>query len=401
MTWSTDLQQASFRNIEFECIQTSESVSKSLAIQQSPYSNKAIIEDMGKDAQKISLRIFLAGENYLLYLNALVAAFTLTGKGELIHPIHGIKNVQVANWNIVHDTETVDGCNLDVDFVESEAKETVLFVPTVSIEIDTQTLLNDPISALQAELERLKHKDSNLFFKTINRIRNGLQKARQILGIARSTVDNILSPSSWVVGLVDDVVRLATFEFTDISAINKWQSIASRLKRVGQIFNDNDSSNDSSALKQLWRSVTVTASASAAQAIVNQTKQSLVKNDVINITPIDLAIIRQQVRTDIQTAINAEREVLQEDANISNIDPASQVAQYKNLATIIHNQIQALIETRPPIHTTPILLHCTAHWLAHQLYGDMRRAEEIKRLNPTVLNFALVQSGMELITYAR
>ncbi|RYL25157.1 Mu-like prophage major head subunit gpT family protein [Acinetobacter piscicola] len=137
------------------------------------------------------------------------------------------------------------------------------------------------------------------------------------------------------------------------------------------------------------------------QAIVQQTKLDTAQNKVVNITPIDLAVIRQQVRTDIQQAIVAERAITQEQATISNIDPAAQVAQYKVLATTVHDQIQALIETRPPIRTTPILLHCTAHWLAHQLYGDMNRAEEIKRLNPTVLNFALVQTGTELITYAR
>lgn len=401
MAWTTDLQQASFRNIEFECIQTSESVSKALAIQQSPYSNKALIEDMGKDAEKISLRIFLSGENYLLYLNALIAAFTLTGEGELIHPIHGIKKVFVANWNIVHNTETVDGCDLDVEFVEAEAKERALFTPTVDIEINTQTFFYTPASALANELGQLKNKDPNAFFKVINRIRNGLQKARQILGVVRSTVDNILSPPDWAVGLVDDVVRLATFEFTDISAISKWQSLSNRLKRVGQIFDDKDSTNDSPAFKQMWRAVTIASSASAAQAIVQQTKLDTTQNKVVNITPIDLAVIRQQVRTDIQKAINTERTITQEQATISNIDPVTQVAQYKVLATTLHDQIQALIETRPPIRTTPILLHCTAHWLAHQLYGDMNRAEEIKRLNPAVLNFALVHSGMGLMTYAR
>ena len=401
MAWTNDLQQASFRNIKFECIQTSESVSKTLAIQQSPYSNKAQIEDMGTDAEKISLRIFLSGENYLVYLNALIAAFTLTGEGELIHPIHGIKNVYVANWNIVHNTETVDGCDLDVEFVEAEAKERPLFVPTVDIEINTQTFFYIPATALANELEQLKNKDPNAFFKVVNRIRSGLQKARQILGVVRSTVDNILSPPSWAVGLVDDVVRLATFEFTDISAISKWQSLSNRLKRVGQIFDDKDSSNDSPAFKQLWRAVIVASSATAAQAIVKQTKFDTAQNKVVNITPIDLAVIRQQVRADIQKAIVTERAITQEQATLSNIDPAAQVAQYKVLATTVHDQIQALIEIRPPIRTTPILLHCTAHWLAHQLYGDMSRAEEIKRLNPTVLNFAVVQSGMELITYAR
>lgn len=162
----------------------------------------------------------------------------------------------------------------------------------------------------------------------------------------------------------------------------------------------------SPAFKQLWRAVSLASNAAIVQTIVKQTRSNLSKNQTQQestfvMTPSDLAVIRKQVRKDIQAAINAEREITQEQAKQSNIDPALQVAQYKTLANDVHEQIQALIETRPPIRNTPVLLPCTAHWLAHQLYGDMSRAEEIKHLNPTVVNFAVLRSGMELITYAR
>jgi prophage DNA circulation protein len=173
-----------------------------------------------------------------------------------------------------------------------------------------------------------------------------------------------------------------------------------RVKRVSKIF-ENDDEIDSPAFKQLWRSVSVASSVAAAQAIVKQTRTDMSQNRDVKVTPIDLAIVRRQVRKEIKQAIATEREITQSQALQSNIDPALQVARYKTLASDVHDQIQALIETRPPIRNTPILLPCTTHWLAHQLYGDMNRAEEIKRLNPTIFNLATLQSGMELITYAR
>lgn len=41
------------------------------------------------------------------------------------------------------------------------------------------------------------------------------------------------------------------------------------------------------------------------------------------------------------------------------------------------------------------------HWLAHQLYQDFTRAEEIRRLNPDLQNPASLLGGMEITIYAR
>lgn len=202
MGWKTELQQASFRGVLFECTSTNDSTAKALAVQQAPYSNDAIVEDMGNDAEKISLRIFLAGDDYLIYLDALKTAFAFTAQGELVHPIYGIKNVNVQNWNVVHNTETVDGCDIDVDFIVAKAERKTLFIPrTLPPEIVYTHVILTPAAALQSELEQLKDKDPSLFFKVVNRIRNGLQTARRILGTVRSTIDNILSPPDWAVGL--------------------------------------------------------------------------------------------------------------------------------------------------------------------------------------------------------
>ncbi|MDA4859857.1 multidrug DMT transporter, partial [Acinetobacter baumannii] len=79
----------------------------------------------------------------------------------------------------------------------------------------------------------------------------------------------------------------------------------------------------------------------------------------------------------------------------------TQIQVYKDVAAQIQDQIQELIETRPPITKTQVPVPCTLHWLAHYLYGDMRRAEEIRRLNPDLINPAALQVGMELTIYAR
>lgn len=395
MGWSTELQQASFRGITFECISTTDSFNKSLAVHQSPYSNDAEIEDVGVDPNKIGLKIFLSGDNYLEYLNALITAFVATGEGELIHPIHGIKNVQALSWNVNHDTETVDGCIVDAEFLVAKAEKKQLFVPVAYI--DTASVLEIPATSFKKELEILKSLNPNKFFTVVNNIQNGLKKARQILGTIRSTVDNILSPKKWATDLVNDVVSLVTFDLTDISALSKWRTIADRIKRISKTFDDDESS--SGTLKQLWRAVTVSASVAVVKEILSKTRSEIVSDNTSSMSPIELAIIRQHVRKEIQHVIDEERASIT--ATLSDNNQSLQIAEYKKIALTVFDQVQELIETRPPITTVKIEQVCTAHWLAHKLYGDYTRAIEIKRLNPSIVNFAVLQAGMEITCYAR
>lgn len=61
-----------------------ESGSKSLAVKQAPYSNKANVEDLGNNPLKISIEAIFSGENYKIEMDALWAALVATGSGELI-----------------------------------------------------------------------------------------------------------------------------------------------------------------------------------------------------------------------------------------------------------------------------------------------------------------------------
>lgn len=92
MGWDTDLQDASFRGVHFECTSVDDGMSKTLAIKQAPYSNKASIEDMGNEPLRYSINAIYSGSDYKQSMDALIAALSATGAGELIHPIHGIMN---------------------------------------------------------------------------------------------------------------------------------------------------------------------------------------------------------------------------------------------------------------------------------------------------------------------
>ena len=415
MGWKDDLQDASFRGVQFECTSTNESGSKSLAVKQAPYSNKANVEDLGNNPLKISIEAIFSGENYKIEMDALWAALVATGSGELIHPVHGVMQVYAESYQIGHVAEDVDTCKISIEFIQAEDKERSLFIPvTVSQQIDLINIVSAPASMLQTVLKKLQEFDPKKYFTFVTKIRNGINTARKFLGSVKSAVENVLSPD-WIVGLIDDATRLATFD-TNISAISKWRDVFKRVQRFEKLFQNDD--DTPKVMQQTWRAVQVATAVAVTQQVVATVRKEMAENKTVSFTPVELAVIRQANRKLIQQAINSERALIaaataaqNNNAGITVEDdaPASelifiamtQIQVYKQLADQIHLQIQELIEVRPPITTTNVLVPCTLHWLAHALYGDMDRADEIRRLNPDLQNPAILRTGMELTVYAR
>ncbi|MGQ1501244.1 DNA circularization protein [Acinetobacter baumannii] len=391
MGWDTDLQDASFRGVQFECTSTKDASSKTLAIKQAPYSDQAEIEDMGNEPRRISIQAVYTGSDYLTWVNALESALLATGSGELIHPVFGVQQVNVVNHQVDHDAENPDFCSISIEFIKAKAEKRELFVPVaVPEKIATTTIIDAPASALESALEKLKIADSDKLFSTVNTIRNGIDQARTYLGVAKQAIEDVLSPADWIVGLVDDVTKLVTFD-TNISALSKWRDVVHRVERFENLFQNDD---DSPELQRVWRSTHTASQVAIAQQVVSTTRSEMANNQEISFTPVDLALVRKKTREVLQQAIREERA-------INTFESITQIQVYKDVAAQIQDQIQELIETRPPITKTQIPVPCTLHWLAHYLYGDMSRADEIRRLNPDLINPAALQVGMELTIYAR
>ena len=395
MGWATELQDASFRGVQFECTSTNEAVSKSLAVKQAPYSNDAEVEDMGNNPANISINAVYAGDDYKTWHDALVAALLETGPGELIHPIHGIMQVNVVDYSVDHNAENVDSCTISIKFIQAKDKKRQLFIPVaVPEEIYTEDIIDAPASALEQYLKKLQVLDQNQFFDAVNNISNGINTFRDGLNLAKTAIENVLAPADFIVGLVDDVSGLVTFD-ANISALSKWRDLVHRVQRFEKLFQNDKSSPQ---LQQLWRATQVASTVAITQKVIENVRTELAENKESSLTPIDLAVIRQNNRQQIQAAINTEREQIATELNETAV---SQIQVYKETADQLHLQIQELIEIRPPVTKTIITVPCTLHWLAHQLYEDMSRASEICRLNPDLINPAVLRPGMELTVYAR
>ena len=205
-----------------------------------------------------------------------------------------------------------------------------------------------------------------------------------------------------LVGLIDDITNILTFD-TNISAISKWRDLNNRTKNISSFFKSDDEDTPAE-LNDLAKTLDTAASVAVTQSVINNIQRELVENKgtssngyikETSLTPDDLAVIRQQNRNTINESISYER------SKINSMEAIAQVKEYKALADQVHLQIQSLIDVRPNLTKTTILVPCTMHWLSHYLYDDMSRAAEIRRLNPLIQNLSLLEKGMEVSVYAR
>jgi len=99
MTWKEDLswgkQQASFNGAKFWIDQHEWVPSRRTIVHKIPGQEYAFVQDLGRDTNEWEIRAFVFGDEYNKDRDAMVAALTKKGSGELVHPFHGIKRVAI------------------------------------------------------------------------------------------------------------------------------------------------------------------------------------------------------------------------------------------------------------------------------------------------------------------
>jgi prophage DNA circulation protein len=415
MGWATDLLDASFRGVPFECLSDKNKRDYILAISQSPFSNAAKIVPMGADVADINIFVIINGDDYKSQLDALLEALDVIGSGELIHPIYGIMNVYPLGREVSHSPELIDGCMVSISFKAAPVESTgAIFTPSPDAQLGLDTLvLEVPTARLQQLMDQLPFAgDLSALSELSNNIGNAVAQVHRAIGVVTTTIDDFTNPPDWIAGLLADVTGLTDGFLPGAGALAAWRAIASKIGSIDESFSALFSSGSGSAspampepLQQVSRTLAVGGMIAAAQAVI------VGEFDTPTLTPPELARIRDDVRIAIQTAINAERAVAAA-IRASGVLPSStphsvplqtvvQVTALKQAAASIQSQFQALIERRPPFTTRLVPLLCCSRWLAHRLYADHTRATELVRLNPQIANSALLYAGMAVHAYAQ
>ncbi|MDK3025583.1 DNA circularization N-terminal domain-containing protein [Cupriavidus taiwanensis] len=421
MSWSENLQDASFRGVVFDCLRTQDSAPRDVASHEYPYLDGEDSEDLGRKARRLSITAVFFGADYEARLQAFLRACDEAGPGELIHPVYGsIPRAQLRDYQVTHDAETPDYCTVDLSFTEA-ATGNPFFVqqlPTQAAQAAGQladVAHSNGTEVFAAALEGLRGLKGNL--SRLNALRGvmtgTLANIRRLvqgyIGTALDLVDYPRAFSADVMGMLRRLVDLRSFDRT--SVVSDWKSLASQFNQIvllpsqvagGAVASTDSGSAATGDIKPIpsqpedVAKVTAVLQASTAAMLAMTASEILAgEADALTLSPIDVELIANDARTAIQAAIEAHR-------TLYPVEAARPVTEaLKDAALGVQTAAMAVINARPPLIRRSVDAAGNLHLVAFHWYGDYARADELARLNPQLRNPNFLNAGDVLNAYAR
>lgn len=403
MAWQENLYDASFRGVEFEYFGVDDSQDKALATHQTPYANDADIHDMGNNPKNISMTALVEGVDYEKALEDLLNALDAKGSGELVHPVFGAQEAICASYRVKHDSDIVDGCTIELQFITSGSKRNIQhFIPEPLPAADNaadsiiMSVPAEELAVYQEQLDAIGTDAAIVQSRSIpEQIRSKLREVRTNLGTNLVRVDDLLNPPVWLGSIVGDVDSIVKMLPLDYDPMNNWRRLFNRIKAIGDVFSDSD-------VLPLRRTGQVLPAAMTSRGVIEILKEEQ-RNPTL--TPSDLIAINDEARQQIQEAIDQVRadDSTQNDQSLPvvNTDITPIIRDLKKAAAQLQSLTDATINSRPPLVTHTVTVPCTWRLLAHLLYADYTRADELSRLNRGLVDASVIDAGIQVSCYAQ
>lgn len=448
MAWNLTLQNASFRGVPFEVEAVEDRGDNALVLHEYPWRSGAEVENMGRKARVIPITALFWGVAYEAKLKALVAAFEEEGPGELIHPVFGSVSVAVRSWRIRHSAERHDYAELSFEAVEA-ATDAPFFGAESSRSLAEQALdavtsgLEEALGLAGGELGKTLGRWAQEAARLKARVDLELQGVINVLDAGREAVRSVLSytdtPSAFMAdalavvrGARADAQSASSSVLSAFSALSRALPLpsltadeAARQYAVGaNAYGPSWVSGPQSALAgraearralRVPRPAPVSPEPPAAGSARTPRGQAVVyvillclreladaagtalKDDMAApaLTPNEIESLAGNVRARLDDALSYAAAALPSGA-VHAVTNA-----LRSAARGIQQLAEAALNARPPLATHVAEKACNFHALAHRLYGDFSRADELRRINPQVKNPNFIAKGQELLVYAR
>lgn len=400
----------------FECVSTSDTLSRALVEHSYPYREGAEVEDMGANATRISLRAIFWGENYERGMLAFLEAIAATGAGELSHPIYGRRRVQVASCRDTFDAESPDSVQFEVEFVESLTREPFFHVSTPEAKLDAVyaetdaayaqasqpfalSLATISASGLLSRLEGVRALASG-YLEQFRREVNGLQSAgldvllfpQSFMGDVRRAMQSVVAMQS----AFQSVFAPAQSSAGAASPVTGFESVASGLAAMSAPIAPGMAYANGSSVPAQDAAVIAAAVSLVSALVLCEAAQAVFAVELATpaATPAQLEYIANTARAALQQQIATQRALYP----LEQSRPV--VEALKTLALAVQTAARAVIETRPPLIARPAPVYGNLRLLAFAWYGDHSRAPELLALN-TLREPNFIQPGQVLNAFAK
>jgi prophage DNA circulation protein len=433
MSWKDKLLDASFRGIPFQIDGIDETITRAVVVKEYPYRNGARTTDLGRTSRPITFSVVVYGDDYENDLVKLLDALDQPDPGELIHPIFGPMRAQFRSAHIVHEAGKVDYAHAQVEFVES-GLDTPLFnrsLPSQKIAATNAAIdaaLAPSEAQLDADIAVVTDASANFALALLADMLAAIdtladlvatidpastwQASTDTTGTPGLTHPYLRDPGAFAADVASGyITALATIAATTASASTTsaallatiWTAPQAALAQallppapvapLGPVSIPTDRTAQPGTQPFLLAHLAVqqtVAIASAAASLFG------IEADAHAMTPPDISAVASSVRTRINDAIALVRATWP--------DPVHQrpmTEPLKALALHIADIAADLIRARPPLIERSITSTASLTLIAHFWYGDHRRADELRRLNPAVINPNFVTVGTVLRGYAQ
>lgn len=119
MGWRDSYRTASFRGVQFHVESAESSHGRRQAVHEHAQRDVPYTEDLGRKAREFTISGYVIGADYHLARDALVEACEQAGPGQLVHPYKGELTVVCRGLNISESSDNGGMCRLSLTFLES------------------------------------------------------------------------------------------------------------------------------------------------------------------------------------------------------------------------------------------------------------------------------------------
>lgn len=402
MAWKDTLLDASFRGITFDVVSSPFEGSHSLSKHSYPYASGADFEDMGTDARSFSMEIVIDGDDYEIKLKSLLKALDESGEGELVHPVFGSIVAMVASYQVNHEADHVDGCQITARFVQHTVASGLFEKtrPIQKVEAISQTINAARESAKKVLLNEVAQVKSAGLFSRVEQFRGNMmavlsQWSQKASSVITSGLDVFNYPTSWatdVASLVGGIVDLRGFDVATLGA--SWRAAFSDLSEPilfpAQLGNTpRTPARDLRVVQHYVGLEQALGKADAARLVL------LSEADTPSLSLNEIESLVADARTTLESSIDDYR------ADYAMEYSRPVVESLKSVAFNVQDAANLVINARPPLVKKAVEGLVNYRLQAHFWYGDHTRAPELARLNANLRTPNLIYKGEVLNAFAK
>lgn len=368
--------RGSFRGAGFVVPESSLEFGRRAEVHEYPLRDIPYVEDLGRKARRFAIEVFVAGPDYLIARDALIAAVEQPGPGQLVHPWYGTMQVSIVEARVRETTREGGRASFSLTCVESGA----LQFPTVTADTAAQVArAADAVEPSMLEAFLADWNPDNLpgwaVVELVEDVTRQLALVEKVVGtVAGDIAALIRAPANLYAAIVGGIRRIATTAAEPLRAVKLYQSLFNSASKA----------------------CAVATSQSPAPAILTPTRRTVLVSQTAMAALIAHAAAVEACRAASQASLPTRDEALvlataladMLDVRMSAVSPVTgrplpdalyQVTAALRAAVVVDMRERAAM--LPRLRQVPSQAVLPALVLAHRIHGNAARAGEIIERN--------------------